>query len=234
MKSPAFLVRESRESKGLYNCQGLLIELTFIETCIILKISVIQMETSYMKGDILMKKIACLFVTLMLLCSACSALAENHVDLSVLSDDELLKLMNRCYSELADRSNQSDTTLYEDKELGIAIKFAGVVWQSYTGGGELRVMGTISNRSEREVSIHVKQWKIFVNNWTVECFGGSLDAKPGRNTHNEICQTNDIEESAGLTKLEELDTLECTFVVEVDGVEVKEIPFTYTHHPNAQ
>lgn len=181
----------------------------------------------------MMKKLVAFFVALMLLCGTCSALAENLIDFSALSDDALLKLMNLCHSELADRETQLDNILYEDKELGITVKITGFEWNHF--GTSISLMGTLINRSNYQVSVHVKDYDVFMNNWSVGCYGNrTLDAEPGRNTKAAIFETVSIEEITDITKPADLDTLEGTFVVRVDGKVVKEIPFTYTQFPNVQ
>lgn len=180
-----------------------------------------------------MKKLVAFFVALMLLCGTCSALAENLIDFSALSDDALLKLMNLCHSELVDRKTQPDTILYEDKDLGITVKITGLEVNS--SGTSITLMGTLINRSEYNVSVHVKDYDVFVNNWSVGCYGNrTLDAEPGRNTKAEIFKTVSMKDITDITKPADLDTLEGTFVVRVDGKVVKEIPFTYTQFPNAK
>ena len=181
----------------------------------------------------MMKKLVAFFVALMLLCGTCSALAENLIDFSALSDDALLKLMNLCHSELADRRTQPDTILYEDKDLGITVKITGLEVDSR--GLSISLMGTLINRSEYNVSIHVKSYEVFVNNWSVGCYGNrTLDAAPGRNTKAEIFKTVSMKDITDITNPADLDTLEGIFQVRVDGKVVKEIPFTYTQFPNAK
>lgn len=180
-----------------------------------------------------MKKLVTFFVALMLLCSACSALAENPIDVSTLSNDALLKMINLCHSELVDRETQLDNILYEDKALGITVKITGFEWDHF--GTSISLMGTLINRSNYQVSVHVKDYDVFMNNWSVGCYGNrSLDAEPGRNTKAEIFQTVSIKDITDITKPADLDTLEGTFAVRVDGKVVKEIPFTYTQFPNAK
>lgn len=180
-----------------------------------------------------MKKLVVFFVALMLLCGTCSVLAESLIDFSALSDDALLKLMNLCHSELADRETQLDNILYEDKELGITVRITGLEVESW--GPSISLMGTLINRSEYKVSVHVKDYDVFVNNWSVGCYGNrTLDAEPGRNTKAEIFETVSMKDITDITKPADLDTLEGTFVVRVDGKVVKEIPFTYTQFPNAK
>lgn len=180
-----------------------------------------------------MKKIAAFLLALMLLCAHCCALAENPVDFSALSDVELLKLMNLCHSELADRETQQDEILYEDKELGITVKITGLEVDSW--GPSVSLMGTLINRSEYKVSVCVKSYEVFANNWSVGCYGNrTLDAEPGRNTKAEIFKTTSMKDKTDITKPADLATLEGTIVVYVDGKAVKEIPFTYTQFPAAK
>lgn len=169
----------------------------------------------------------------MLLCAHCCALAENPVDFSSLSDDALLKLINLCHSELADRETQQDEILYEDKELGITVKITGLEVDSW--GPSVSLMGTLINRSEYKVSVRVKNFEVFVNNWSVGCYSNcTLDAEPGRNTKAEIFETIYMKDITDVTKPADLDTLEGTIEVRVDGKVVKEIPFTYTQFPAAK
>lgn len=178
-----------------------------------------------------MKRFIAFLAATLLLCCSMTALAETMPDMASMTDDQLLKLINACHAELADRNSQMDEVLYQNDELGITIKMTGFEFRR----SRLFLMGMLINRSDKSVEMRAEGNKIYVNNWTV-IFDGyrSIKAAPGRNTRSDIFGTVPMADIAEVSSASDLVTVEGTFIVLVDGEQVESIPFVFTSFPGLE
>ncbi|MBQ7849804.1 MAG: hypothetical protein IJ343_08805 [Clostridia bacterium] len=175
-----------------------------------------------------MKRFIAFLAAMLLLCCSLTALAETTPDMASMTDDQLLKLIHACHTELADRNSQMEEVLYQNDELGFTLKMTGFEFS----GSSLSLMGILINRSDKTVRIYAEDYHVYVNNWTVGCYGNrTIEAAPGRNTRSEIFETVRMAEIADVTRVSDLVTVEGTLSVLADGKQIGSIPFVFTSFP---
>lgn len=172
------------------------------------------------------------FAAALLLCFG-AALAEDAADVQSMTDAQLLDLIHQCQSELADRATRTEEVLYENAELGVTVKMGEFSYYGTAYAGGLKLYGTLINRSDKKVSVHVEEFDIYVNNWTVGCAGNqTLAAEPGRNAKSTIFSIFDsLSEVAEVNAASDLQTVERVIIVRVDGEIIARIPQVFTEFP---
>ncbi len=106
-----------------------------------------------------MKKLVSMLLAIMV-CFSISALADA-IDVSSLSDEELLDLAGACFSELGRRHTEPTEIGYENEELGISVSLSNLRLNSLHD----RLIYTFTVINDSDSDFHIQIDDVYVNGW---------------------------------------------------------------------
>ncbi len=145
-----------------------------------------------------MSKLVSMILAIMVLFSV-SAHADT-MDISSLSDEELLNLAGACFSELGRRHTEPAEISYQNEELGILVSLSNLQLQPLHD----RLMYTFTVINDSDSDIHISIEDVYVNGWG----GLKGDGTRGVNAHKRdkglVFQVNNLKKHADLDSLDDV------------------------------
>lgn len=143
-----------------------------------------------------MSKLVSMILAIMVFFSI-SAHADT-MDISSLSDEELLNLAGACFSELGRRHTEPAEISYQNEELGILVSLSNLQLQPLHD----RLMYTFTVINDSDSDIHISIEDVYVNGWG----GLKGDGTRGVNAHKRdkglVFQVNNLKKHTDLDSLD--------------------------------
>ena len=148
-----------------------------------------------------MSKLVSMILAIMVFFSI-SAHADT-MDISSLSDEELLNLAGACFSELGRRHTEPAEISYENEELGILVSLSNLQLQPLHD----RLMYTFTVINDSDSDIHMSIEDVYVNGWG----GMKGDGTRGINAHKRdkglVFQVNNLKKHTDLDSLDNAESI---------------------------